>query len=179
MNIKQNKSRFFNVTTLKIAGVVLVLLLAHGVKLVDFDYPTPIKNSFLFSHMVMPQGEVILPSIIIAFLAMIATLIFVKKDSDYVRRKPINIITIILNFIVGLTSFSFFTIFAALLTALGDMGDILNLVFYLLPAITILCITASIGLRRKLYGKSALFVQFMAPAIFAVIIIISSCLNLL
>ena len=28
MNIKQNKSRFFNVTTLKIAGVVLVLLLA-------------------------------------------------------------------------------------------------------------------------------------------------------
>ena len=44
---------------------------------------------------VFPEGEVIFPSIIIAFLAWLATLIFVKKDKEYIR-KPINIITIIL-----------------------------------------------------------------------------------
>lgn len=153
-------------------------LAEHGVKLISFEYPEPIKNSLRFSHIVMPEGGVTLPSIIIAFLAMIATLIFVKKDTDYLR-KPINIITIVFNFIIGFIVFPFFTTFAGLLNALGDVGDVMNLIIYLLPALTILCITASIGLRRKLYGKSALAVQFIAPAVFVIIIIISYCLNLM
>jgi hypothetical protein len=153
-------------------------LAEHGVKLISFEYPEPIKNSLRFSHIAMPEDEVVLPSIIIAFLAMIATLIFVKKDNDYVR-KPINIITIVFNFIIGFIVFPFFTIFAGLLSALGDIGNIMNLITYLLPALTILCITASIGLRRKLYGKSALAVQFISPAVFVIIMIISYCLNLM
>ena len=154
-------------------------LAEHGVKLISFEYPEPIKNSLTFSHFVFPEGAVIFPSIVIAFLAWLATLIFVKKDNEYIRRKPINIVTIVFNFIVGLVVLPIFTIFAGLLSALGDIGNIMNLVLYLLPALTILCITASIGLRRKLYAKSALIVQFIAPAIFAVILIISSCLELM
>ena len=153
-------------------------LAEHGVKLISFEYPEPIKNSLRFSHIVMPEDGVTLPSIIIAFLAMIATLIFVKKDTDYLR-KPINIITIVFNFIIGFIVFPFFTTFAGLLNALGDVGDVMNLIIYLLPALTILCITASISLRRKLYGKSALAVQFISPAVFVIIIIISYCLNLM
>ena len=153
-------------------------LAEHGVKLISFEYPEPIKNSLRFSHIVMPEDGVTLPSIIIAFLAMIATLIFVKKDTDYLR-KPINIITIVFNFIIGFIVFPFFTTFAGLLNALGDVGDVMNLIIYLLPALTILCITASIGLRRKLYGKSALAVQFISPAVFVIILIISYCLNLM
>ena len=153
-------------------------LAEHGVKLISFEYPEPIKNSLRFSHIVMPEDGVTLPSIIIAFLAMIATLIFVKKDTDYLR-KPINIITIVFNFIIGFIVFPFFTTFAGLLNALGDVGDVMNLIIYLLPALTILCITASNGLRRKLYGKSALAVQFISPAVFVIIIIISYCLNLM
>ena len=153
-------------------------LAEHGVKLISFEYPEPIKNSLRFSHIVMPEDGVTLPSIIIAFLAMIATLIFVKKDTYYLR-KPINIITIVFNFIIGFIVFPFFTTFAGLLNALGDVGDVMNLIIYLLPALTILCITASIGLRRKLYGKSALAVQFISPAVFVIIIIISYCLNLM
>ena len=153
-------------------------LAEHGAKLISFEYPEPIKNSLRFSHIVMPEDGVTLPSIIIAFLAMIATLIFVKKDTYYLR-KPINIITIVFNFIIGFIVFPFFTTFAGLLNALGDVGDVMNLIIYLLPALTILCITASIGLRRKLYGKSALAVQFISPAVFVIIIIISYCLNLM
>lgn len=154
-------------------------LLKHGVKLVSFEYPEPIENSLSFSHLVFPDSDVIFPSIIIAFLAWLATLIFVKKDNEYIRRKPINIVTIVFNFIVGLVVLPFFTIFAGLLSALGDIGDFMNLVLYLLPALTILSITASIGLRRKLYAKSALIIQFIAPSVFAVILIISSCLELM
>jgi hypothetical protein len=153
-------------------------LAEHGVKLISFDYPEPIKNSLRFSHMVMPEAEVVLPSMIIAFLALIATLIFVKKDQDYVR-KPINIITIVFNFIIGLIVLPFFTVIAGLLNALGDVGDVMNLITYLLPALTILGLTASIGLRRKLYGKSALAVQFISSAAFAIIMIIAYCLDLM
>jgi hypothetical protein len=153
-------------------------LAEHGVKLISFEYPEPIKNSLRFSHIVMPEGEIVLPSIIIALLALIATIIFVKRDNDYVR-KPINVITIVFHFIIGFIAFPFFAIFAGLLSALGDVGDVMNLITYLLPALTILCITASIGLRRKLYGKSALVVQFISPAVFMIIIIISYCLNLM
>ncbi len=153
-------------------------LAEHGVKLISFEYPEPIKNSLRFSHIVMPEANVVLPSVIIAFLAMLATLIFVKKDSDYVC-KPINTITIVFNFIIGFVAFPFFTILAGLLNALGDIGNVMNLITYLLPALTILCITASIGLRRKSYGKSALAVQFVSPVVFVIIIIISYCLNLM
>lgn len=153
-------------------------LAKHGVKLIGFEYPEPIENSLTFSHFVFPESEVIFPSIIIAFLAWLATLIFVKKDKEYTR-KPINIITIVFNFIIGLVAFPFFTIIAGLLSALGDIGNFMNLLQYLLPALTILGITASIGLRRKLYAKSALIIQFIAPAVFAVILIISSCLELM
>ena len=153
-------------------------LAKHGVKLVSFEYPEPIKNSLRFSHIVMPEAEVVFPSIIIAFLAMLATLIFVKKDKDYAR-KLINIFTIVFNFHIGLFVFPFFTLFAGLLNALGDIGSVMNLITYLLPALTILGITASIGLRRKLYGKCALAVQFISPAVFVIIIIISSCLSLM
>ena len=127
-------------------------------------------------HFVFPESEVILTSIIIAFLAWLATLIFVKTDMGYTRKLN-NIITIVFNFIIGLVVFPFFVIIASLLSALGNIRNIMNLLQYLLPALTILCFTASIGLRRKLYSKSALIVQFISPAVFVIILIISYCLD--
>ena len=112
-------------------------------------------------------------------LAMIVTLIFVKKDADYTRRSPVNILTIALNFFISFTFLPFILICAYLLNALGDAGDFLNLVFYLLPALTVFCITASIGLRRRLCYKSALYVQFVTPAIFAVILFVGNLLGAL
>ena len=147
-------------------------------EIVSFQYPEPIENSLRFSHIAMPEAEVVIPSVIIAFLAMIATLIFVKKDADYTR-KPINTISTVFNFIIGFTAFPFCIVFAGLLNALGDIGNVMNLMTYLLPALTILSIAASIGLRRKSYGKNSLAVQFVSPAAFVAIIIISYCLNMM
>ena len=150
----------------------------QGVKLISFEYPEPIENSMAFSHIIIPESEVVVPAIIIAFLAMLATIIFVKKDNDYISM-PINTITVVFNFVIGFIVFPFFTTFAGLLEAMGDVGDIMNLVIYLLPALSLLCITASIALRRKLYGKSALIVQFISLAVFVVILFICYCLELL
>ena len=150
----------------------------QGVKLISFEYPEPIENSMVFSHIIIPESDVVVPAIIIAFLAMLATIIFVKKDNDYISM-PINTITVVFNFVIGFIVSPFFMTFAGLLEAMGDVGDIMNLVIYLLPALTILGITASIALRRKLYGKSALIVQFISPAVFVVILFICYCLELL
>ena len=150
----------------------------QGVKLISFEYPEPIENSMVFSHIIIPESDIVVPAIIIAFLAMLVTIIFVKKDNDYISM-PINTITVVFNFVIGFIVFPFFTTFAGLLEAMGDVGDIMNLVIYLLPALTILGITASIALRRKLYGKSALIVQFISPAVFVVILFICYCLELL
>jgi hypothetical protein len=150
----------------------------QGVKLISFEYPEPIENSMAFSHIIIPESDVVVPAIIIAFLAMLATIIFVKKDNDYISM-PINTITVVFNFVIGFIVFPFFMTFAGLLEAMGDVGDIMNLVIYLLPALTLLGITASIALRRKLYGKSALIVQFISLAVFVVILFICYCLELL
>lgn len=150
----------------------------QGVKLISFEYPEPIENSMVFSHIIIPESDIVVPAIIIAFLAMLATIIFVKKDNDYISM-PINTITVVFNFVIGFIVFPFFTTFAGLLEAMGDVGDIMNLVIYLLPALSLLCITASIALRRKLYGKSALIVQFISLAVFVVILFICYCLELL
>ena len=150
----------------------------QGVKLISFEYPEPIENSMVFSHITIPESDVVVPTVIIAVLAMLATIIFVKKDNDYISM-PINTVTVVFNFIIGFIVLPFFTTFSGLLEAMGDVGDIMNLVIYLLPALTILGITASIALRRKLYGKSALLVQFISPAVFVVILFICYCLGLL
>ena len=109
-----------------------------------------------------------LPIIIIAIgiLLAIAASLLVS-----IQKTPT--VTMVFHYIIGFVAFPFFTIFAGLLNALGDIGTVMNLITYLLPALTILCITASIGLRRKLYGKSALAVQFTTPAVFVIIMIIS------
>ena len=47
-----------------------------NVKLVSFEYPTPIENSFVFSHISYFSGAVVLPTLLIALLALIATIIY-------------------------------------------------------------------------------------------------------
>ena len=97
----------------------------QGVKLISFEYPEPIENSMVFSHIIIPESDIVVPAIIIAFLAMLATIIFVKKDNDYISM-PINTITVVFNFVIGFIVFPFFTTFAGLLEAMGDVGDIMN-----------------------------------------------------
>ena len=57
-------------------------LLLQGVRLVSFKYPTPIKNSFVFSHFSYFSSAVLLPTLLVSMLALLSIIIFVKKDKE-------------------------------------------------------------------------------------------------
>ncbi len=153
-------------------------LAAQGVKLMSFEYPKPIKNSFVFSHIAHLDNGIVFPAILFALLALIATLIFVKKEKDYVR-KPIDIVSIVFHCIIGSVFMIYATVIAVLIDLAGDNESILVQIFYFIPTLTILGITSSIALRRKGYSVIGFISQFIGPAVFAVILAICGVLELL
>ena len=150
-------------------------LAAHGVKLVSFEYPTPIENSFVFSHISIFSNVVIWPTLLLAFLALLLIIIFVNKEKDFVR-KPIDVVSTVFNFIIIFIAVPFITFFAWFLDISGDNNHIINQTLYFVPALTVLGVAASVALRRKGYSKSALVVKFTGPVVFGVILLICAIL---
>ncbi len=147
------------------------MLSAQGVKLISFEYPTPIKNSFVFSHMSYFSGAVVLPTLLIALLALIATIIFVRKEKE-LKYKAIDIVSIVLNFIIGFTLIPFLSILAFFIDIEGGGPELYFQVLYFIPALSVLCVAASVALRRKGYGVKSLIAELIGPAVFAVYLIV-------
>lgn len=146
-------------------------LSSQGVKLVSFKYPTPIKNSFVFSHLSYFSGAVVLPTLLIALLTLIATIIFVKKEKE-LKYKAIDIVSIVFNFIIGTVYMGFVTILALLIDIEGGGPELYYQIIYFIPAVSLLCIAASVALRRKGYGKSSLITGFIGPVIFTLYLLV-------
>lgn len=140
-------------------------LAERGAKLVSWEYPEPIENSLVYSHLTHPSGEVVVPLLGIAVVALLLVIIFVKKDAAFVKR-PIDTVSMILNFVGGLVAVPFMALIAALSDIIGSSGEFLHVLGYLLPAISMLCLAASVGLRRKGYHKANFLVQFIGPVLF-------------
>ena len=143
----------------------------QGVKLISFKYPTPIENSFVFSHISYFSGAVVLPTLLIAMLAFVATIIFVRKEKE-LKYKAIDIVSIIFNFIIGFTLIPFVTIAALFIDIEGGGPEFYYQVLYFIPSFSLLCIAASIALRRKGYGVKSLIAGFIGPAAFTVYLIV-------
>ena len=146
-------------------------LAAQGVKLISFKYPTPIENSFVFSHISHFSGAVVLPTLLISLLALIATIIFVRKEKE-LKYKAVDIISIIFNWIIGILYLGFITILALFIDIEGGGPELYYQIMYFIPAISVLCLAASVALRRKGYRKSSLITEFIGPIIFAVYLLI-------
>lgn len=146
-------------------------LSAQGVRLVSFEYPTPIKNSFVFSHISYFSGSVVLPTLLIALLALIAAIIFVRKEKE-LKYKAIDIVSIVLNFIISFTLIPFVSILALFIDIEGGGPELYFQVLYFIPALSVLCVTASVALRRKGYGVKSLIAELIGPAVFAVYLIV-------
>ena len=153
-------------------------LSAQGVKLIGFEYPTPIKNSFVFSHISYFSGAVVLPTLLIALLALIATIIFVRKEKE-LKYKAIDIVSIVLNFIIGFTLIPFVSILALFIDIEGGGPELYFQVLYFIPALSVLCVAASVALRRKGYGVKSLVAELIGPAVFAVYLIVCGVSGLL
>ena len=146
-------------------------LLAQGVKLIGFEYPTPIENSFVFSHLSYFNGTVVLPTLLIALLAVIATIIFVRKEKE-LKLRAIDVVSIILNFVIGFTVIPFVSILAIFIDIEGGGPELYYQVLYFIPALSMLCIAASVALRRKGYGVKALITELVGPIVFTLYLII-------
>ena len=144
---------------------------AQGVKLISFEYPTPIENKLVFSHLAYLTGVVVLPTLLIALLALIAILIFVKKEKE-LKYKAIDVVSIVLNFLISFTYLGFVTILAALVDIEGGGPELYYQTLYFIPSISLLCIAESVALRRKGYGKSSLLTQFVGPAVFGIYLLV-------
>ena len=153
-------------------------LFKQGVKLIDFDYPEPLENSFVFSHISYFSGEVVFPTLLIAIFALATTLIFARKEKD-LQYKAIDKISILLNFVISFTLVPFVTIVAVLIDINGGNPEFYRQILYFIPSFWVLCITASVALRRKGYGKNAVLAQLIAPAVFIIYLIICGVLGLL
>ena len=143
---------------------------AQGVKLISFEYPTPVENKLVFSHFAYLTGAAVLPTLLIALLALIAILIFVKKEKE-LKYKAIDIVSIVLNFLIGFVYLSFVTVLAVLIDIEGGGPDLYYQIMYFIPALSVLCLAASVALRRKGCGVLALVAEFVGPAVFAVYLI--------
>lgn len=146
-------------------------LAAQGVKLISFEYPTPIENSFVFSHISYFSGAVVLPTLLISLLALIATIIFVRKEKE-LKYKAVDIISIIFNWIIGILYLGFITILALFIDIEGGGPELYYQIMYFIPAISVLCLAASVALRRKGYRKSSLITEFIGPIIFALYLLV-------
>lgn len=153
-------------------------LLAQGIKLIGFEYPTPIENSLVFSHISYLSSAVVLPTLIIALLALVAIIIFVKKDKE-LKYKAIDIVSLVLNFVIGFALIPYISIAAMLIDINGGGPDFYYQVFYFFPLIFVLCIAASIALRRKGYGVKALVTELVGPVVFALFLVVCGVLGLL
>lgn len=146
-------------------------LAAQGVKLISFEYPTPIENSFVFSHISHFSGAVVLPTLLISLLALIAIIIFVKKEKE-LKYKAVDIFSVVLNFVIGFTLVPFVTVAAALIDINGGGPELFRQILYFVPAFSVLCIAASVALCRKGYGKSSLIAQCIGPVIFVLYLLV-------
>jgi cytochrome bd-type quinol oxidase subunit 2 len=150
-------------------------LLEHGVQLISWDYPEPVENTFVFSHISYLSSEVVFPLLLIAVSALLAVMIFVKKETDFVRQRT-DVISTVFNYLIALFAVPFLTIFACLSDINGSGPDLSHQIIYLIPAITVLSLAASVSLRRKDFRRSSLAVQFIGFALLALAIIMDPSL---
>ena len=151
-------------------------LSAHGVKLVSFEYPTPIENTLVFSHISYCNGEVVTPTLIIALLALIAMIIIARKEKG-LKYGAAEIISLVLNCVIAAILAPFVAVLAILLDIQGGSAEFSRQLLYFIPAITLLCAAASVVLRRKGYGKKAFIPQIIGPALFAIDLILMAIIG--
>ena len=144
-------------------------VLKHGAKLISWEYPEPIENTFVFSHIAPISSDVVLPFVVIAALALLAMIVLVKKEQELPKSK-INLVSVILNVVIAVAAVPYSAAVGYLSDINGSTGELIHQLLYVLPAMMVLGLAASVALRRKGYGKGSLIVQLVAPGVEAIIL---------
>ena len=147
-------------------------------EIISWEYPEPIENSFEFVGFSRLYSISMLGMLLIAFLTVLACLIFVEKDYD-VNYKAFDIISILANLFITFIAIPFITIVIIFFPLVMESSSLMYQIYLCIPALTAFALAASIALRRKGFTKFGFFVQFVFPVlIFAEIILESIIFNL-
>ena len=103
-------------------------LLEQGVKLIGWEYPAPIENTFVFSHMSILSGEVVIPMVAISLVALLLIIVFVKKDKD-LKLEGKDRDSAIFGYAIGFAGIPFFTLGTSLSDIGGDIGMLSHQMF--------------------------------------------------
>ena len=142
-------------------------------EIISWEYPEPIENSFEFAGFSRLYSVSMLVMLLVGVLTIIACVIFVKKNAD-VSYKPLDKLSVIANFIIGIVAISFITVAIFFFPLVMDSGSLMYQIYLCIPALTAFTIAASVALRRKGFAKSGFFVQFVFPVLFFIEIIVES-----
>ena len=145
-------------------------------EIISWEYPEPIENSFRFSGFSRLYSISMLVMLAIAFLTVLACLIFVRKDPA-VNYKTLDIISIVAHFLITFIAIPFLTIVIFFFPLTMDAESLLYQIFLCIPALTAFTIAASIALRRKGFAKTGFLVQLVCPALFFATIFVESLIH--
>lgn len=143
---------------------------SYDAEIISWEYPAAIENSFVFSHISPISTSVVIPSLAIGLITLIAILIFVKRDTE-LALTPADKLSIALNIAIGIILVPFFSFFAELLNINGGT-DLAYQLFQMVPAFTLLCINASVCMRRKGFRRGSLIIQFVPILVFCLIFLL-------
>lgn len=149
----------------------------QGFKLLSYEYPEPIKNSFHFAGVSLNNETfVILPFLTAIFMVVLSFVI--RKNKNY-KYTTIDIVSLVLNILVCVLTLPF----SLLLTALWGIGGEDELfettLVYAIPTLTVLGVGFSILLRRKQKKLPGLLIQFIGPVLFAFLLFMDMFLSFL
>ena len=146
-------------------------LAPFNVKIVDWDYPEPIENEFVFSNVTRLTYNNVLPMLVVSLLTMVAVIVLVRKDKE-MKYGVMDKLAVILNFAILLVALPFLTVVSLFIDINGNGASLACQIFYCIPAITGFGLVASIALRRKGYGKAGFVIQFAGIAVTALILVL-------
>ena len=140
-------------------------------ELVSWEMPNPIENTFKFNGFSYMHALSMIVMLVIGVLAIISTIIFVKKDS-LITLRALDKISIPFNFIIGFLAIPFITLVVFLMELFVTGDEFIYQLDLCIPALTAFTIATSIALRRKGYSKLGFIIQFIGPALFLLSVIL-------
>lgn len=143
----------------------------YNTKIISWKYPEPIENTFKFSHISGLTGKSMIVITAIAFIAVLASIFLVKKESDVVYTR-LDKIAVVGSFVMGLLVIPFSSYVVYLSDIVGVSADLMGQITYCIPAMMTLGLAASISLRRKGYRKAGFVSLLISLSLFAVIMFI-------
>ena len=144
-------------------------------EIVSFEYPEPIENTFCFAGFSGLYEANTGVMILVGILALALCMIFVKKANGVIYNALDNI-GLIFNFIMMFLALPIIYLSSVLVQAYQTGSDWIYQACLCVPQIIPFSVAASLSLRRKGFRKSGFIVQFIAPAIEVIIVILEQIL---